>query len=208
VMPNGNAPDDQRLAVFRLFLTRMGIDASLADAFVDWLDNDDAPRVGGAESSYYMALPYPYKAKNDLFDSVEEILLVRGVTREIYDKIRPFVTVTSSGKVNINTAPKEVLVALSAGTDAAEAGAIDDAAAEQLIVYRKEHPFKKTADIGNVSPFFRNLQSRTRFGDLIDIRSTVFHVRSTGESGGTTRTVDALGLRTGIEVKWRFWRLE
>ncbi|MBP2675228.1 MAG: type secretion system minor pseudopilin GspK [Deltaproteobacteria bacterium] len=208
VMPNGNATDDRRLAVFRLFLTRQGIDASLADAFVDWLDNDDTPRVGGAETAYYQALPYPYKAKNDLFDSVEEILLVRGVTREIYDKIRPFVTVTSSGKVNINTAPKEVLVSLSAGTDAAEAGAIDDEAAKQLIEFRKETPFRRPQDIGNVSPFFKGLYSRTRFSDLIDVRSTVFHVRSTGEIGGTARTVDALGLRTGIEVKWRFWRLE
>jgi hypothetical protein len=59
-----------------------------------------------------------------------------------------------------------------------------------------------------VSPFFKGLYSRTRFSDLIDVRSTVFHVRSTGEIGGTARTVDALGLRTGIEVKWRFWRLE
>jgi len=208
VMPNGYAANDQLLAVFRLFLTGRGIDPSLADAFVDWIDKDDTPRVGGAESSYYMSLPYPYKAKNDLFDSVDEILLVRGVTREIYKKILPFVTVTSSGKVNINTAPKEVLASLSAGTDAAEVGQIGDDAVEKLIAYRKETPFKRPQDIGNVSPFFKDLYSRTRFSDLIDIRSTTFHVRSRGTVGDTSRTIDAIGLRTGNEVKWRFWRLE
>lgn len=208
VMPNGNAPDDQRLAVFRAFLEQRGIDPSLADAFVDWLDNDDTPRVGGAESTYYMSLPRPYAAKNDLFDTLEEMLLVRGVTPEIYEKIRPFVTITSTGRVNLNTAPKEVLTALSAGTDEAEAGAIDNAAADRLIEYRAEQPFQKASDIGNVSPFFRNLHSKTLFSSLVDVKSAYFHVRSTGDVGGTLRTVDAIGFRTGNNVVWYFWRLE
>jgi len=208
-MSQGNAADDGQLAVFRAFLTKMGIDASLADAFVDWLDNDETPRVGGAESSYYMSLPRPYMAKNDLFDTLEEILLVRGVTREIYDRIRPFVTIRSSGKVNLNTAPREVLVALSAGTDAATVGAIDNAAADELIEYRAEHPFGKASDVGNVSPLFRNLYTKGRhFRDIVDVKSAYFHVRSTGDVGGTVRTVDAVGFRSGNDVKWQFWRLE
>ncbi len=207
VLPNGIAEDPLRLPIFRAFLEQQGLDASLADAFVDWLDIDDAPRVGGAESGYYLSLPRPYKAKNDLFDTLEEILLVRGVTREIYDRIRPFVTVTSSGKVNLNTAPKEVLTALSAGTIAAEVGAIDNAAADRFIEYRKEQPFQKVSEIGNVSPFFGNFL-KTRFSDLVDVRSYYFHVRSTGDVGGTVRTIDAIGLRSGNDVKWQFWRLE
>jgi general secretion pathway protein K len=186
VLQNGNAVDENRLAEFRLLLTNLGLDPSLADAVVDWL----------------------YKAKNDLFDTVDELRLVRGFTTEIFEKIRPFVTVTSSGKVNINTAPKEVLMSLSAGTIAAEGGAIDESAADQLIAYRVEHPFRKPEDIGAVSPFFQELYKNTRLRDLIDTRSTMFHVRSAGEVGDTVRTIDAIGLRTGNEVQWRFWRLE
>jgi type II secretory pathway component PulK len=130
------------------------------------------------------------------------------VTREIYDRIRPFVTVTSSGKVNVNTAPKEVLTALSAGTIAAEAGAIDNAAADRLIEYRREQPFERLTDIKKVSPFFENLYSKTVFSTLVDVKSTYFHVRSTGNVGGTVRTIDAIGLRSGNDVKWQFWRLE
>jgi len=208
VLQNGNAADENRVAEFRLLLTHLGLDPSLADAVVDWLDNDDSPRVGGAESVYYEALPFPYKAKNDLFDSVEELRLVRGFTAEVFEKVRPFVTVTSSGKVNINTAPKEVLMSLSAGDIAAEAGGIDEKAAEQLIAYRLEHPFRRPEDIGNVSPFFQDLYKKTRLRDLIDVKSEQFHVRSTGEVGDTIRTVDAIGRRVGNEVQWRFWRLE
>jgi general secretion pathway protein K len=208
VLQNGNAVDENRLGQFRLLLTQLGLDPSLADAVVDWLDNDDSPRVGGAESSYYEALPFPYKAKNDLFDSIDELRLVRGFTPEIFEKLRPFVTVTSSGKVNINTAPKEVLMSLSAGEIAAEAGQIDAAAADQLMAYRLQHPFRKPEDIGNVSPFFLDLYKKTRLRDLIDVRSTMFHVRSSGEVGDTVRTIDAIGIRSGNEVQWRFWRLE
>ncbi|HEX7524074.1 MAG TPA: type II secretion system minor pseudopilin GspK, partial [Candidatus Deferrimicrobium sp.] len=139
MLPNGNAPDEKRLAVFQRLLDTLGIDRAVADAVVDWLDNDENPRVGGAESPYYLGLPNPYQAKNDLFDTIGELRLVRGVTSEVFEKLRPFVTVSSSGMVNINTAPKEVLMSLSAGTDLA-VGAIDAKTADEIIEYRKDHP--------------------------------------------------------------------
>lgn len=208
MLPNGNAPDDQRLAVFQRLLDTLGIDRAVADAVVDWLDNDENPRVGGAESSYYLGLPQPYKAKNDLFDTIGELRLVRGVTTEVFEKLLPFVTVSSSGLVNINTAPKEVLMSLSAGTDLAEGGAIDSKTADDIIAYRKDHPFTTASQIGNVSPFLRDLYARTLIRNLLDVKSTYFHTRSSGNVGGTVRTIDAIGFRAGNEVQWRFWRIE
>ncbi len=52
----------------------------VADAIVDWVDADDTPRETGAESAYYQGLPQPYSAKNGPLNSIEELLLVRGVT--------------------------------------------------------------------------------------------------------------------------------
>ena len=208
MLPNGNATDDRRLAVFQRLLDTLGIDRAVADAVVDWLDNDDNPRVGGAESSWYLGLPGPYRAKNDLFDTTGELRLVRGVTDEVFEKLRPFVTVSSSGLVNINTAPKEVLMSLSAGTDLNEGGAIDASTADEIIAYRQNHPFTTASQIGNVSPFLRDLFARTLVRTLVDVRSTYFHVRSSGDVGGTVRTIDAVGIRTGNEVQWRFWRIE
>jgi type II secretory pathway component PulK len=57
--------------------------ADVADAIVDWIDPDDDPRPNGAESSYYMGLTPSYRAKNGPLDSLEELLLVRGVTPEL-----------------------------------------------------------------------------------------------------------------------------
>ena len=208
MLPNGIAPDERRLAVFQRLLDTVGIDRAVADAVVDWLDVDENPRVGGAESSYYLGLPKPYRTKNDLFDTIGELRLVRGVTAEVYGKLLPFVTVSSSGMVNLNTAPKEVLMSLSAGTDLAEGGAIDAKTADEIIEYRKDHPFTAASQIGNVSPFLRDLYARTLIRNLVDVKSTYFHVRSSGDVGGTVRTIDAIGIRSGNEVQWRFWRIE
>ncbi|MBI5577326.1 MAG: type II secretion system minor pseudopilin GspK [Deltaproteobacteria bacterium] len=208
VLPNGNAPDEQRLAVFRKLLTVLGIDPLVAEATVDWLDNDDTTRSGGAESSYYMSLPVPYRAKNDLFDTLDEFRLVRGVTKEDFEKLKPFVTIYSGGTVNINTAPKEILMSLSAGKDASDAVEISEAMAAQIVDYRKDNPFQKARDISNVSTQLKDLYDKTRFRDLIDAKSAVFRVRSLGDHGGTVRTVEAVGLRSGNDIQWRYWRLE
>lgn len=52
----------------------------IADAILDWLDSDDEPRELGAEVSFYSGLSPPYAPKNGPLETVEELLLVRGVT--------------------------------------------------------------------------------------------------------------------------------
>jgi type II secretory pathway component PulK len=60
-----------------------GMTQDLADAVVDWRDGDDEPGAGGAESGYYLSLSAPYSAKNESFESVEELLMVKGFTRAV-----------------------------------------------------------------------------------------------------------------------------
>ena len=55
----------------------------IADAIVDWLDADDTERANGAESGYYSGLPQPYRPKNGPLNSLDELLLVRGVTTRL-----------------------------------------------------------------------------------------------------------------------------
>jgi hypothetical protein len=52
----------------------------VADAILDWLDTDEQPREYGAEADYYATLDPPYGAKNGPLETVEELLLVKGVT--------------------------------------------------------------------------------------------------------------------------------
>lgn len=57
---------------------------TISDSIVDWRDEDDFHGPSGAESEYYEGLDRPYQAKNSAFDSIEELLLVRGVTEDLF----------------------------------------------------------------------------------------------------------------------------
>lgn len=55
----------------------------IAASIIDWRDEDDTPTENGAESSVYLGQNPPYRAANVPFENVEELLLVRGVTRQL-----------------------------------------------------------------------------------------------------------------------------
>ena len=73
---------DESQAASRLLALR-GMTAEIADAILDWIDDDEAPRAGGAEQEYYSQLSPPYAPRNAAFAAVDELLLVRGVTPEL-----------------------------------------------------------------------------------------------------------------------------
>ncbi len=70
-------------ALAKALLNLPNMTADIADAIVDYLDADDTPRPAGAESSYYAGLSPPYRAKNGPLNSVDELLMVRGVTPQL-----------------------------------------------------------------------------------------------------------------------------
>ncbi len=55
----------------------------VADAILDWLDEDDDVREFGAESGFYTGLLPPYECKNGPLDSLDELLLIRGITPQL-----------------------------------------------------------------------------------------------------------------------------
>jgi type II secretory pathway component PulK len=60
-----------------------GMTAELAAAVLDWRESGSQPRSGGAKDEYYMTLHQPYKCKQAPFDTVEELLLVKGFSGEV-----------------------------------------------------------------------------------------------------------------------------
>jgi hypothetical protein len=127
---NINLLDPKILSSF--FQKAAGIESELADeiayGIADWRDSDNSsshPEYEG-EDDYYEDLEVPYEAKDHKFESIEELLLVRGITPEVFEKVKPFVTVYGEGVVNINTAPREVLVGIG----------MDEALADKIIIFR------------------------------------------------------------------------
>jgi len=60
-----------------------GMTETAADSILDWMDFDDEPRQFGAETDYYASRNAPYGPRNTVPVSLEELLLVRGVTRAL-----------------------------------------------------------------------------------------------------------------------------
>ena len=91
----------------------------LAAAMVDWRDSDSelSIPIGSAEDSYYQDLEYPYEAKDANFEVLEEVLLVKGMDKTIFDKIKNYITIYSSGRININTVSEVVLFAFGLSPD-------------------------------------------------------------------------------------------
>ncbi len=74
--------DTSNIAV-ELLMTLPGMTESVADAILDWIDADTEVRPSGCEDEYYSTLPSPYACPNKPLQSVEELLLVRGVTPQL-----------------------------------------------------------------------------------------------------------------------------
>jgi general secretion pathway protein K len=65
-------------------LVRLTGDAQVAAAIIDWRDADGEPLPGGVEEAYYTSLAHPYQPRNAPFQTLGELLLVRGVTPELF----------------------------------------------------------------------------------------------------------------------------
>lgn len=87
--------------------------AGLPDAIVDWRDSDTARQLLGAEDPDYLAAGFAYGAKDAPFDTVEELLLLPGMTHGIFMQLAPFLTVDSGQSgIDPTLAPAQVLAAL------------------------------------------------------------------------------------------------
>jgi type II secretory pathway component PulK len=85
---NINASEAMVQQVLPQALTLIGVDPGeatpIVNSILDWIDPDDQTHVEGAESDYYHTCRPPYEAKNGPIDDISELLLIKGVTPEIY----------------------------------------------------------------------------------------------------------------------------
>ncbi len=85
----------------------------LVQAILDWRDKDDLVRNNGAEDAYYKNAGLNYGAKDGSFNSIDELLLVKGFTATLYRKLRPALTVYShQAGIDPQSAPREALLAI------------------------------------------------------------------------------------------------
>ncbi|WP_022847624.1 MULTISPECIES: type II secretion system minor pseudopilin [unclassified Desulfurobacterium] len=150
-------------------------------------------------------LPDSLNFKHEKFSTTEELELVDGVTAEIFNGtieggqfrpgLRSLLSVWTDGKVNINTASKWILMSLDKS--------IDENLADNIIEYRKKHPFKKVDDLINVEGMTSDIIYRIK--PFVDVKSSYFLAKASVKTGGSTYYLYILFKRDGASLK-EVWR--
>jgi general secretion pathway protein K len=84
----------------------------LAQAILDWRDEDDIPRINGGEREEYLEEEALVLPPNRDFVDIDELRFVRGMTPELYVQAAPHLTLIEGSDININSAPEPVLLAV------------------------------------------------------------------------------------------------
>lgn len=162
---------------------------NLAASILDWRDADSFLSVplGSAEDSFYRGLKDSYEAADKPFESLSELEFVQGFTAELFAKVKNYLTIFGSGRVNINTATLPVLESVGFSQKLAEKiinfrlgqdqkfGTEDDRYFNDLTqgisLLKEVFPLseEEIAEFGNLA-----------LGQVIDIRSQVFSIQSQG----------------------------
>lgn len=173
---------------------------SLVSSIIDWTDSDDEvtnlPFIQhenlGAESSYYSKLQVPYSCKNAPLDTTEELLLVKGITQDVFERIRDYVTVYGDGEININSVSRQVIECLSEKMDVVLA---------QMIIDRREFkPFDSITELRDVPGITDSIYDTIKKTATVGSTEQYYHVISQGNVDHLSRTTVAI-LERNMETK-------
>jgi type II secretory pathway component PulK len=150
--------------------------------------------------------------KEQPFERIDELFLVKGMTRETYDALRPYVTVYGDGRVNINTTSRKILMAFG----------LDGVVADKLLKARRgpdgrdatgdDHIFYRVFDIASeVNALVPLEEGEARQIDALNTRnllatdSMVYGMTSRVRSDheGAKRSIDAVF--NAFSNKFEYW---
>jgi len=160
----------------------------IVDAIKDWIDKDDETTGFGAENMYYGGLEKPYACKNTPLDCIEELLMIKGITEDLYygagetPGIAKYLTLHGKGEININTAPNLILKALS------------DEIADEMVSNMDEFRRDEENNLSD-SLWYKNvhgMDSITITTSLITTKSDIFRITSTGYLNSISKRVSGV----------------
>ncbi len=186
------------------FFYNMGFSVDYVQAVFDWIDTNDTKMGNGAETAdYYNTLENPYPAKNAPFDSIDELLLVRYFTPEIYygfgggnieeEQKQTDIILVDSNTVRSSTS-METLLSAATGDSTTENDTENDDDQEE----RKYGPEKNRA----LYRYFRTSGNNDNFLDAtnrININTASYRVLLALTDSMTPATVEELIYRRNIE---------
>jgi general secretion pathway protein K len=109
------------------------------DKIIDWRDSTPLKHANGAKEQEYRMAGLPYGPRNGPFQSVEELMLVMGMTSALFAQVKPALTVYSGRQfVDPQVAPREALLALPE---------MDSARVASIIAERTSRPYAGPSNV-------------------------------------------------------------
>jgi general secretion pathway protein K len=182
----------------------LGLEEFRVPPLLDWLDKDGIERLDGAESHYYGNLPEPYECGNGPVATPGRLFLIKGFDEierfgeEGSKRLLDYLTVYSDGRVNINTAPREVLESLS--------DALDSMVSESILEYREEQEFERVDDLRNVIGMDDLIYEAVRDG--ISVKGSAYTIEILARCREAAAGVRAVAVKEQDELKVVYWRAE
>ncbi len=186
-----------RPEILLVLLSALGVPedraAGIAEAIVDWRKPADPLRPSPFDSFYLSQSP-SFSARHSSFSENEELLLVQGITPDLYygsslDNTRPGLrdcisVYGTTGSVDINTARVPTLEAL--GVTASDAATI--------ATIRAQHPILDYRELAGIAQAIGPAGLRLRIGgeSMFTLRATARMKRPDGTLSDMRRTVGAL----------------
>lgn len=159
---------------------------------IDWTDRDNevthldfVKNEGlGAEEGYYQTCAPPYPCRNGPIETIDELVWIKGMTAESFNRLRGLLTCRGDGKININAAPKLVIESLSEQ--------IDGALAQMVVNQRRVRPFRSPAELRNVPGMTDNIFRSIK--DMVAVNPTERYYRVLSRASMSQRrcTIEAL----------------
>jgi general secretion pathway protein K len=179
----------KQVEIFQRLLGLVGAQERWAGMMADWLDSDTVPNgVDGAEDGTYLSQSPPYRAANVLVTTTTEMMALPGMTRDEFERIRPYVAALPVGTtINLCTAKAPVLAALvQGGTDFGDA---------ELLASNRKDGCYPTIDFLRPDPSWNEIQS------LVDEKSDWFRAVTAVRIGTSEFTLYSLMNRNGTAIR-------
>ena len=186
--------------------------SDIAASIIDWRDEDDEPQENGAENGYYLTLSPGYPCKNKDFEVLEELLLIKGMSQGVFDKVKDRITIYGTGAVNINTADELVLRSLGMAESLAEKvvhfrnGGDGKEATSDDNVFQSAGTIAETLNsTGNLSEEELSQLNSILGAGLLSVRSDNFMGQSFGKLAGkeVSRKIVFVFNRNKVLKHWR-----
>jgi general secretion pathway protein K len=181
---------DEWVNRFRRLCDNLEVDTTFVPALLDWIDKDFEVRYPDGAEEHYES----YRVANRPMVDISELLLVKNVTAEVYDSLKPYITaLPTTTNINVNTISEAIFLSLGENLSADSLNQERDKeefSSVQNFIDRLQIPVDETGL--SVTTEYFHAYGQVSQGDLVLNLDTLLHRNDKGDTSVIKRTLGQL----------------